>query len=53
MYYVNPPFNPLPPPPPPPHTLRVRYVMEGGYVVPELGNNVTAVLMGHERSAGT
>jgi hypothetical protein len=27
-------------------------VMEGGYVVPELGNNVAAVLMGHERSAG-
>jgi len=26
--------------------------MEGGYVVPELGNNVAAVLMGHERSAG-
>ncbi len=34
------------------HTQRDRYVMEGGYVVPELGNNVAAVLMGHERSAG-
>jgi acetoin utilization deacetylase AcuC-like enzyme len=34
------------------HTLGVRYVMEGGYVVPELGNNVAEVLMGHERSAG-
>jgi len=32
--------------------LCVRYVMEGGYVVPELGNNVAEVLMGHERSAG-
>jgi hypothetical protein len=30
----------------------LRYVMEGGYVVPELGNNVAAVLLAHELSAG-
>ncbi len=29
-----------------------RYVMEGGYVVAELGNNVAAVLLGHESAAG-
>ena len=28
------------------------YVMEGGYVVEELGNNVVAVLLGHEQAAG-
>jgi len=27
------------------------YVMEGGYVVEELGNNVAAVLLGHEQAA--
>ncbi len=27
------------------------YVMEGGYVVEELGNNVAAVLIGHEEAA--
>jgi acetoin utilization deacetylase AcuC-like enzyme len=28
----------------------LRYVMEGGYVVHELGNNVAAVLLGHEQA---
>lgn len=29
------------------------YVMEGGYVVPELGNNVCAVLLAHEQAAAS
>ncbi len=45
--YSNPP-----PPPPPSVTPLCRYVMEGGYVVAELGNNVAAVLLGHEQAAG-